>query len=225
MNFYMLVEGKSTEMKVYPRLISHFCPQYKKVNCLEDMTENSYYMFSGHGMPSLYDKIEPSLEDIHLYNESHEKKIEQFVICLDTDYYGSEEETHYRIIQELSKYDRRELDTSVIMQTMCIETWFLGNTQYFPETYSNKLASYVNHYNVSELDPELMRAPESEGSIEQYSKQYLRRMLQETGKNYSVNRVEDVTTKEYIEGIEERCNITQHIKSYRYFKEFIDSLQ
>lgn len=103
MNFYMLVEGKSTEMKVYPKLISVYHPEYHQVKFLDDIRENSYYMFSGQGIPSLYEKIAPSIEDILDFNESHEQKMDQLVICLDTDYYGNEDETYFRVTIRVSK--------------------------------------------------------------------------------------------------------------------------
>lgn len=224
MNFYMLVEGKSTEMKVYPKWIAHFCPQYKLVKDIEEITEDSYYMFSGNGMPGLYHEIAPALSDISIFNQNHECKIEQFVVCLDTDYYGSEDETYYRVSQEIMKNQVDDVEFSIILQTMCIETWFLGNREEFPPKYSKKFEGFVNHYNVSLLDPEEMREPEDEGSIGKYSKKYLKRMLTENGKTYSVSKVDSVSTKEYINGVEERFKKTSHIKSYKYFKDFIKGI-
>ena len=224
MNFYMLVEGKSTEMKVYPKWIAHFCPQYKLVNDIEEITEDSYYMFSGNGMPGLYHEIAPALEDISMFNQNHEYKIEQFVVCLDTDYYGSEDETYYRVSQEIIKNQIDGVEFSIILQTMCIETWFLGNRKEFPMNYGDDFEKFVDHYNVSLLDPEEMSEPEEEGSIGKYSKKYLKKMLAENGKTYSVSKVDSVTAEEYINGVEERFENTDHIKSYRYLKGFIESI-
>lgn len=224
MNFYMLVEGKSTEMKVYPKIIEQCHPEYVLVNDLEDISENSYFMFSGHGMPALYNAIRPALEDIKLFNESHKEKITQFVICLDTDYYGSEEETYYRIMQEIQKNSADGVEVSVILQTMCIETWFLGNQDAFPEKYGNEFERYVKYYDVSVDDPEKMRKPEEASSIGNYSKTYLKKMLNETGRTYSVSRIKDVTTPAYIAGMEKRLKRTGHIQSYRYLQKFLEKL-
>ena len=79
MNFYMLVEGKSTEMKVYPKLIAAYHPEYQQVKRLDDIHENSYYMFSGQGIPSLYDKIRPAVEDIIEFNQTHKYQIDRLV--------------------------------------------------------------------------------------------------------------------------------------------------
>lgn len=224
MNFYMLVEGKSTEMKVYPRLIEKSHPEYVLVNDLEDISQNSYFMFSGHGMPALYDAIRPALEDIREFNENHIEKITQFVICLDTDYYGNEEETYYRIMQEIQKNSIDDVDVSIILQTMCIETWFLGNQDAFPEKYGPDFGKYAEYYNVSVDDPEKMSKPEESPSIGSYSKSYLKKMMNESGKTYSVSRVKDVTTPAYIGGMEKRLHDTGHIQSYRYLQEFLKKL-
>lgn len=224
MNFYMLVEGKSTEMKVYPQLISFYHPEYKRVAMLDDITENSYYMFSGQGIPSMYDKIEPSIQDIMEFNKKHTQQIERLVICLDTDFYGNEIDTNFRITQELMKHGGLNIDFTIIMQTMCLESWFLGNKDAYPTKFSQEFKPYHDYYNVSILDPEKMVAPEGSGSIGGYSKQYLKKMLNESGKTYSVSQVKHVTTKEYISKMDERQSLTGHINFYHYFKDFLDEL-
>ena len=83
---------------------------------------------------------------------------------------------------------------------------------------------FVDYYNVSTEDPEAMREPEEESSIGSYSKKYLKKMLNQRGETYSVSKVNAVTTKEYIEGMEERLINTKHIKSYKNFRNFIDTL-
>lgn len=224
MNFYMLVEGKSTEMKVYPRLIANSHPEYIQVEELERMTANSYFMFSGCGMPALYQAIGPALEDISAFNREHDRKIEEFVICLDTDYYGNEEETFFRIMQEVQKCSLEEVNVSVVLQTMCIESWFLGNQEAFPEEYSQEFITYVEHYNVSVKDPEKMPLPKGAVSIGNYSKRYLKKMLNETGRTYSASKVQDVVTAEYIAGMDRRWTQTGHIQSYHYFQDFLKRL-
>ena len=224
MNFYMLVEGKSTEMKVYPKLIAAYHPEYQQVKRLDDIHENSYYMFSGQGIPSLYDKIRPAVEDITEFNGTHKSQIDRLVVCLDTDYYGNERDTHFRIVQDLVKHGGMEIEFTIILQTMCLETWFLGNRSMFPSVYSSEFRPYAAHYNVSEADPEKMQAPREESSIGGYSKKYLKKMLNESGKTYSVSQVKHITTKEYIGQMDQRFEETGHIHSYHYFKDFMREL-
>ena len=212
-------------MKVYPKLISYYKPEYKRVFELEEITDNSYYMFSGNGMPSLYNKIQPSLSDIAEFNQSHDEKIDELVVCLDTDYYGDESQTYFKISQEFAKCDRAD-DTGlvVIMQTNCLETWFLGNRAVYPQTYSENFRDYAKHYDVSSEDPEKMVSPSSDVSIGTYSKQYLKKMLNEKGMTYSVSNVKNVATHEYISEIESRFRETGHISSYRHLKYLLDKM-
>ena len=151
MNFYMLVEGKSTEMKVYPKLIAAYHPEYQQVKRLDDIHENSYYMFSGQGIPSLYDKIRPAVEDIIEFNHTHKSQIDRLVVCLDTDYYGNEADTHFRIVQELVKHGGMEIEFTIISQTTCLETWVLGNRSIFPSVYSSEFKPYADYYNVNKF--------------------------------------------------------------------------
>lgn len=110
------------------------------------------------------------------------------------------------------------------MQTMCLESWFLGNREVFPKIYSENFKPYVTYFDVSKEDPERMTPPEGEGSIGGYSKQYLKKMMNETGKTYSVSNVNHVTTIKYIQEIDQRLKETGHINSYHYFKDFMESL-
>ncbi len=224
MNFYMLVEGKSAEMKIYPKLISIYRPQYRRAKSLEDIGENSYYMFSGMGIPSLYDKIGPSIQDIQEFNETHPQNIDRLVVCLDTDYYGNEESTHFRITQELMKRGGLGIDFTVILQTMCIESWFLGNREAYPKIAGQDFLPYSKHYDVSQNDPEKMEPPDDKITIGSYAKQYLKKMLNESGRTYSVRQVKDVTTEDYIRGMDARLRETGHIHSFGYFKDFLEEL-
>ncbi len=69
-----------------------------------------------------------------------------------------------------------------------------------------------------------MQAPKEESSIGGYSKKYLKKMLNEGGKTYSVSQVKHVTTKEYIAEVDRRLEETGHIDSYHYFKDFMKEL-
>jgi hypothetical protein len=53
MNIYFLVEGKKTEIKVYPKWLNILMPDLKRVNNFDATVENNYYIFGGNGFPSL----------------------------------------------------------------------------------------------------------------------------------------------------------------------------
>ena len=58
MNLYFLVEGAKTEMKVYPKWLSHLIPELTQVASLSDVNDNNFYMLSGGGVPQIYTQLE-----------------------------------------------------------------------------------------------------------------------------------------------------------------------
>lgn len=228
MNFYMLVEGKLTEKLVYPKLLKHYKPEYERVFHLPDIKNNNYYIQSGFGVPNFYDKILPSIEDINEHNLKCTQKIDCFVACLDADFLGSVEDTNDRLERELLKAAQQGASLGIkdvfIIQNKCIETWFLGNSLAFPmENYTDKFKPYARHYNVSTNDPEYMDSADSR-SIGNYTKDYLRSMLNESEKSYSVSNVSAVTQPEYIKEMDKRCKVTGHINSFNSFLQFLKLL-
>jgi len=81
MNIYFLVEGKRTEMKVYPKWLSYLIPELQRSTTFDSVTKNNYFIFSGNGFPSLLDN--------HLRNcvidVNNAGNYDCFVICLDAD--------------------------------------------------------------------------------------------------------------------------------------------
>lgn len=223
MNFYMLVEGKSTEMAVYPRIIRHYRPEYTQVFLLDDIRENNFFLVSGMGIPSLYDRIAPSIEDIREHNRMSEYKIDSLVIVLDADIYGSVEATYEKVVRELQKANIDNIQWEIIVQNKCIETWFLGNCEAYPEAYSDAFAPFADHYNVSQQDPEQMSG-DGEHSIGTYSKIYLKKMLNETKRTYTERRVKDVTTPEYFEGMNSRILEAEDVASYKAFVDWLQTI-
>lgn len=223
MKFYMLVEGKSTEVKVYPKIIEYYRPEMQQVFDLSELKENRYFIYSGMGIPSLYDKIWPTVEDIRMFNASHEQKIDFLLISLDADVRGSVEATYEKIVRELQKANADEIDWRIIIQNKCIESWFLGNAEAFPKNYSEEFKPYAEYFNVAEYDPEEMESPQPESmSVGTYTKKYLKKMLRETGGTYTERKVNTVTSKEYIAGMQKRIEDTEHLNSFREFVEWLE---
>ena len=80
MNVYFLVEGK-TERKVYPNWLKYLAPQLKRVDFPSDVLEDSYYLISGGGFPSILDNhLVDSAADVNASG-----KFDYFVLALDTD--------------------------------------------------------------------------------------------------------------------------------------------
>lgn len=65
MNLYFLVEGKSTEKKVYPAWLQHLLPELKQVPNYDEVEKNNYYLFSANGYPSIiYEHLPNAIADI-----------------------------------------------------------------------------------------------------------------------------------------------------------------
>ena len=58
MNIYFLVEGKSTEKKVYPKFVEYFFEgRLTKVNQFNQVVDNNYFLLSGNGYPRIFTDV------------------------------------------------------------------------------------------------------------------------------------------------------------------------
>lgn len=223
MNLYFLVEGRSTEKKVYPKFINHFIgSELKRVNQFHEVENNNYFLISGNGYPRiLSDVLKNSIQDINSIS-----KYDYLVICIDTDDNNFEERQ-----EEVNKYlekfkvENIELNDSceivLIVQNRCIETWFLGNERIYKNNpQSTLLKRYQNHYNVKENDPELMPFSDEFDTHANFHFAYLREMLLERNVRYSKNHPRDVAESHYLDELAKRCNEKEHLNSFKTFYDF-----
>ena len=225
MNIYFLVEGKRTEMKVYPKWLSHLVPQLQRVNTHQNVDENNYYIFSGNGFPSLLNNhLRNSIEDIN-----NTKKYDYFVICLDAD-----EQNIQQCKQDILDFMISEnlvlnsnIQFEIIVQNKCLETWFLGNPKIFKKNPDNDfLRECVAFYNVKSNDPELMeKILDFEGSISIFHSRYLQQLLSERNIRYSKNNPQGVTEEYFLQTLINRNQKTGHIQSFKYFIDFCNKIK
>lgn len=223
MNIYFLVEGKRTEMEVYPEWLSILVPQLKKVDSHCDVKEDNYYMFSGNGYPSILNHIENAIQDIN-----DRGGFDYFVVCLDAD--DSTVDDIRAEIEDCINSKKLNPNTKfeIIIQNKCIETWFLGNTKLFTRNHSNDFKEYVKHYNVKDEDPELMEKPKKFiGSIANFHLRYLCQMLKEKSPKikYNKNDTKEVTKETFLNELLSRYKNTNHIQSFGYFIDFCDKIK
>ena len=155
MNLYILVEGRRTESRVYPKWIAYLLPHYSRVLSPDAIGRNSYFLVSGEGYPRLLDIVlSRAIEDINSCG-----RYTYFVICLDADDVSVQE----RRLEVQSRLDSASppLDSSVtariVVQNRSIETWFLGNRVVFPRNPTGRrFREFVQFYDVSGNDPEAM---------------------------------------------------------------------
>jgi hypothetical protein len=225
MNIYFLVEGKRTEMKVYPKWLSYLVPELKRVNSHQNVDNNNYYIFSGNGFPSLLDNhLRNCIEDINSTG-----KYDYFVVCLDAD-----EQNIEQCKQEILDFMNNEniilsnnIQFEIIVQNKCLETWFLGNSKIFKKNPDNDfLKECVSFYNVKTEDPELMgKIVGFEGSTSIFHSSYLQQLLSERNIKYSKNNPQGVIEEYFLQNLIIRNKKTGHIKSFKSFIDFCNKVK
>jgi hypothetical protein len=160
MNFYFVFEGK-TESIVYKGWLSVLLPQLTEVDCFDAIGRDNYYWESNMGYPNYYNVVANAIQEI---NEV--PKYDYLVLCIDADNLTiaeKQQEAHIEIAKKLAdekkNYTYQALPNNcqfvVIVQQVCIETWFLGNRKFFvrnPQT--ELLRKYIEYFDVSIHNPE-----------------------------------------------------------------------
>lgn len=222
MNIYLLVEGRRTEKKVYPRWLGHLLPELTEVDDAFKVTKNNYYVFNGNGYPSLLDNhLKNAITDVNNIN-----KFNYLAICLDSD-----DETvldkKNEVLDFISNNNIKLINCSlaIIVQNKCIETWFLGNKRvYSRQPLSQELRRYTSFYNVQENDPELMGSID-ETTCAQFHEVYLSEMLREKNIRYTKKNPNGVIEKYYLIEIIKRQTETNHLLSFKDFLDFCTSIK
>ncbi|CAD0233235.1 conserved hypothetical protein [Planktothrix agardhii] len=98
MNIYFLVEGKSTEKKIYPKWLEYLIPNLVRVQYYDQVENNNYYLISGQGYPRiLYDGLENAVDKI-----LEAPRYDYLVICVDADEESVEERIQIDLLQKKS---------------------------------------------------------------------------------------------------------------------------
>jgi hypothetical protein len=225
MNIYFLVEGKRTEMKVYPKWLSYLVPELQRSTTFDTVAKNNYFIFSGNGFPSLLDNhLRNCVSDINNVG-----KYDYFVVCLDAD-----EQSATACKQEILDFIANEkiilnakTQFEIIVQNKCLETWFLANPKIFKgNPKSDFLRECVEFYNVKKNDPELMeKLPDFEGSTSVFHSIYLQELLAERNVTYSKKNPQSVAEEYFLRELILRNQKTKHIRSFQYFIEFCEQIR
>lgn len=225
MNIYFLVEGKRTEMKVYPKWLAILLPKLIKVQWHHEVNDNNYCIFTGDGFPSLLDNhLKNSIEDIN-----NVSKFDYFVICLDSDNDSIEDRKKqvFDFIENEKIVINPKTELVIIVQNKCFETWFLGNRRIFKKNpQSEFLSDCINFYNVKENDPELMHKPaDFEQSCSIFHSTYLQEILSERKIQYSKKNPGVVAEEYFLNELIQRNLKSNHIKSFRNFIDFCEKIK
>lgn len=228
MNLYFLVEGRSTEKKVYPKFIEYFFQgKLTRVNQFHEVHKNNYFLLSGNGYPHIFTNIlKNSMKDINSIGTYN-----YLIICIDAD----ENSVHERK-EELSEYLQQfkeegvellpDCNIELVVQNRCIETWFLGNkVVYKTNPASERLLKFQKFYNVRNDDPELMPIFEDFDDHANFHFAYLKEMLRERSVRYTKNYPRDVAEIHYLERLIERGENNNHIQSFMYFYDLCQKIK
>lgn len=218
------MEGRHTEPKVYPKWLAYLLPMLTQVKRYDEAVANNYFMISGKGYPSmLSNHLKSSVEEINEIGV-----YDYLVLCLDGDDVGVE--SRKKEVLEFMKEENILLNENtkfeIIIQEKCIETWFLGNQSIFKQNPQNeKLASYVNFYNVKKNNPELMdKIPGFKDSVSGFHEEYFRLLLHERSVNYSKQMPGAVVEQYFLKAIQKRHQGTTHLQSFGNFIIFCEKI-
>ena len=217
-------------MKVYPRWLEIIAPKLQRVYHLSDMKDYNYYLFSGGGIPSIYNHIANAAEDINDFNLKGNGRIDYLLVCIDTE----DESREYilnQINEELNKrhIELHDFKLEVFEQKVSMESWFLANRKIFktnPE--DDVLRKYIHHYNVRENDPEMMESIDEDqfSTKAQFHHAYLKKIFAERHISYSKSNPSEVCKEDYLKQIIKRYLETGHVCSFgRWYNFAITNLQ
>lgn len=149
------------------------------------------------------------------------------VVILDAEELDAQEREQ-SVKNQISMYYNVEeigFEIEVIVCNHCFETWLLGCCGLCPTgeiDQESDFYPYYCNYNTQECDPEEMKPPEENTeAIAKYHFHYLHELLRYRKIRYSKNRPKHVATELYFNGIVQRINTTEHLKSFKWFYDYI----
>ncbi|MGB5960936.1 MAG: hypothetical protein WBG73_09790 [Coleofasciculaceae cyanobacterium] len=224
MNIYFLVEGNSTEKKIYPKWLEYLIPNLVRVQYHDQAENNNYYLISGQGYPRiLYDGLENAIDKI-----LEIPKYDYLVICVDADEETVEERVQYiREFINNKEINLGKTKVEIIVQNRCIETWLLGNKKIFnsKQPLDLPLSSYVNYYNVSQNNPEEMGKYKMRNHAD-FHYEYLKEIFRSKNTTYSKKYPKDAKEKYYFEELQKRVqDQPEDLKTFQFFLEFCERVR
>ena len=226
MNVYIIVEGDRTELKVYPAWLAILAPHLKRVGHPGDLTDNNYYLFSGHGIPSIYNHICNAIEDINAINEEGKATVDYLIVCMDTEE-GSRNDIVEEIERNLNERKISLLPTcrlEIFEHKVSMESWFLGNGKLLGQNIqSPTLRSYRDFYDIKRSNPEEMGNIDSEQftTTAQFHHSYLKELFKENHMKYTKANPGDVCEQYYLAQLIERYNNSGHITTFGRWYDFV----
>jgi hypothetical protein len=240
MNFYFIFEGK-TEPIVYKKWLSVLLPHLTEVESFDEILQDNYYYVSNMGYPCCNKVAADAIQDINQV-----PKYDYLVLFTDADNLTVEEkkdEISKSIDLELEKRPLKFLPDNckfeIIVQKVCIETWFLGNRNFFVRNpqLNETLKQYIKYFDVSQRNPEelaleFVQDEENTREIFGYKtkalfhKSYLREIFKERNLSYDHARPKEVQEKYYLDQLINRIEVNaDHLLSFKNFIDFCQKIK
>lgn len=223
MNLYFVLEGEKTEVQLYPKWIEYVLPELSQVDFEKDVVNNHYYIFSGGGIPSIYNHTINAIKNIN-----DNPVFDKLIVCLDGEEIGVERrlEIAERKILESGVQLSKKCDIVFVVQNVCIETWFLGNRRIVKRNPVNSnLNTFLNHYNVVNQDPELMDKMEGFRNKAHFHFSYLKEVFKEHNLRYSKANPKIVLERTYFDELMRRAEETSHLPTLRNLLDLLVELR
>lgn len=245
MNFYFVFEGK-TESIVYRKWLSVLLPNISEVNSYDEIVNNNFYYESDMGVPDCYNVVANAIQEINevpLYD--------YLVLFVDADRYTIEEKKQEALLlieeklhDSKNNYRYKKLPPNcqfnIIVQKVCIETWFLGNKTFFIRNPQNTiLQQYIKYFDVSANDPEALasefeQSNDGTATIFGYSTKakfhegYLREIFKErlNGIAYNKSKPREVQEPTYLRHLQRRVKeYPSQLDSFQEMLKFCTTIQ
>ena len=217
MNIYVVVEGNSTEPKIYRNWIPLVNDKLTPVSYLPEVQANNFIIVSGNGYPFMLKIIANAIEDIRA-----NPVFTRLVVAVD-----SEDLSHQQRFKQIEDHilaNNPPCQYKIIVQHFCLEAWALGNRHFVPRIPKDEtLKKYKQHYDVWVNDPELLPPyPLQELNRAQLAERYLRTAIRDKGAHltYTKSKPDVVVHASYFAQLKSRLQDTGHIPS---FQSFIDA--
>lgn len=229
MNLAFLVEGR-TEFKLYPQWITHLTALTECTMGYKGVVDNQFTILNVEGYSKMTREIPNAIKDI-IANPV----FDYLVIVIDAD--NESVMSRETFIQDIINHsDTPALPTNcqlkIIVQNVCIETWFVGHTDHFKTALNcgdSGIVSFLGQYDTESNDPELMPnyLTHSVRSIGRYHKTYLQKMLKGVNRRwkYEESTAHTIIDTPYFQRLERRLAETPtHLSSFSGMVNFLKSL-
>jgi hypothetical protein len=228
MNLAFLVEG-TTELKLYPKWIDYLSttPLTECLSGYQAVVNNQFTRFNVQGIGKMRNEIPNVIKSI-IANPV----FDYLVIIIDADIEGveSRKQLIQGIVESATPTLPPNCQLKIIVQNVCIETWFMGHTDHFraAKTCRNRdILSILSEYDVENNDPELMPNLPSSSTIGKYHAKYLIKMLEGVNPRwkYKKSTADTLIDIPYFQRLEKRIEETPtHLNSFADMVGFLKSL-